>query len=287
MKRITKKSIVISLAAITVIAAVLTVIFIMPRGAKIQPVPAVDVSSAGIDVSQVPVRLIAQKGLSGLAPENTRFAIEKAGRESFTAVTFDIRETLDGVFVLMQDSTLNRMTNGRGKIKRLTYFELLNFTVDNGANIEEYSDVKIAELEEILDLCAQFGMRPYINIKQCSTDGITKLIAILTRRLDTQICAILSCNKEYLSTIKGLAPSTELWLIAPKLTKQEMEWLEENEGIYVAFDAQEQDNTEEKIKILIQAGKKTACIDVEDPQTVKRMYAMGVKDFHTDRILPK
>ncbi|HZK38563.1 MAG TPA: glycerophosphodiester phosphodiesterase family protein [Clostridia bacterium] len=287
MKRIIKKSLVISLAAVTLVAAILIGTFITLRDTKIQPVLALDVSSAGIDVSQVPVRLIAQRGLSGLAPENTRLAIERAGRESFTAVTFDIRETLDGVFVLMRESRVNTMTDGRGKIKSYTYFELLNFTVDNGANIEEYTDVKIAELEEILDLCAQFGMRPYINIKQSTTDGIAKLAAILTQRLDTQNCAVLSCDKEVLLSFKDIAPSTELWLLAPKLTQRNMEWLEENEWAYVAFDAQEKDSTEENIKTLVQAGKRLACIDVEDPQTIKRMYEIGVMDFHTDRILPK
>lgn len=287
MKRITKKSIIISLVAITVVGAILIGVFITLRSEKIQAVAGVDVSSAGIDVSQEPVRLIAQRGLSGLAPENTRFAVEKAGRESFTAVAFDVRETLDGVFVLMQDSTVNRMTNGRGRIKGYTYFELLNFTVDNGANIEEYTDVRIAELEEILDLCAQFALRPYINIKQCSAQGLAKLATMLTQRLDTQSCAVLSDNKELLLSLKKDTPSTELWLIAPKLTTQEMEWLSDKEWANVAFDAQEKENTEDKIKTLIQSGKRTACLDVKDPQTVKRMYALGVMDFYTDRILPK
>lgn len=287
LKKITKKQIGISLAVLAFVAAVLTVIFVALHDAKIQPVPTVDVSSAGIDVNQVPVQLIAHRGLSGDAPENTKFAIERAGRESFTAVSFDICETLDGVFVLMHDTTLNRMTNGRGKIKDFTYFELLNFTVDNGANVEEYADAKIPELEEVLDFCAQFGMRPYINIRQCSARGFEKLATILVQRKDEQNCVVLSSDQEYLSTIRTLAPETELWLVAPELTKQKMKWLEENEWAGAAFDAEKKINTDDKIKTLIQAGKRTACIDVKDPQTVKRMVDIGVIYFYTDCILPK
>ncbi|NLX92873.1 MAG: hypothetical protein GXZ02_03245 [Clostridiales bacterium] len=287
MRKTTKKQIGISAAVLIFAVAVLIVVSAAQRDAKIEPVPTVDISSAGIDINQVPVRLIAHRGLSGVAPENTKLAIERAGRESFTAVSFDIRETLDGVWALMHDNTVNRMTNGRGKIKDFTYFELLNFTVDNGANVEEYADGKIAELEEMLDFCAQFGMRPYINIKQGSAEGLAKLAAILAQRQGEQNCAVLSCDQAYLSTIKKLAPTTELWFIAPELTKQKLKWIEENEWAGVAFDAENKTNTDDKIKTLIQGEKQLACLGVKDPQTVKRMVAIGVMDFHTDSILPK
>lgn len=287
LRKITKKRIVLLAVAVAVAAVVLSVGLSAWRNAKIKPVQTIDVSTAGIDVNQVPVRLIAYRGLSATAPENTIVAVEKAARAGFTAVAFDIRETLDGVWVLMQNSTVNRMTNGRGKLEDFTYFELLNFNVDNGANIGEYTDIKIPDLEAVLNLCEQFGVRPYINIKQGSTGGITKLADLLVQRQETQNCAVLSHDKAYLTTIKDRAPNIELWLIAPALTKRETKWLLANEWAGVAFDADKKINTQDKVKTLIQAGKRIACLDVYDPQTIKQMYAVGVEDFYTCCILPK
>jgi glycerophosphoryl diester phosphodiesterase len=284
-----KNRIIIAVAAAcTLVLAGSVVIFTgIASNKKIEPIPTVSLSDVGLIISEENVKLVAHRGLSAVSPENTYYSVEKAGREGFTAVEIDIVETLDGVWVLMHDSTVNKMTDGRGKIKNQTYFELLNHTVNNGANIDSYSNVKIAELEEVLDLCAQFGVRPYIEIKQGSAQGIARLAKTFEERKDYQRFSVLSADKAVILQIKELSPSTELWYVADKLTTKNIEWLEDNKGISVAFNTGRKTNTDETVKAIIESGIKTAAWTVNEPETVKRLYAIGVEVFITDCILPR
>jgi len=285
--KITKKTIAIAVFAAVLVVALSLFTYISYRtNNKIQPVETIKLSEAGIVVNDEALRLIAYRGLSGISPENTYFAVEKAGREGFTAVEMDIRETLDGVWVLMHDSTINKMTDGRGKINKGTYFDLLNFTVDNGANISEYPDTKIAALEDVLDLCAKYGIRPYINVEQSSSAGLEKLAQIFTPRADTQNFSVLSSDRDILQQFKIISPSTELWFAADKLSESKIKWIEENKEYGIIFNAGNKSNTDEKIERIVKAGIKTACLDVKDTDTINRMNALGIKSFYTDRILP-
>ena len=70
------------------------------------------------------IRMIAHRGLSSLAPENTLPAYELAGKYGYYGAECDIHETKDGEFVLLHDDTLERMTNGSGKPEHYLLDEL-------------------------------------------------------------------------------------------------------------------------------------------------------------------
>lgn len=70
--------------------------------------------------------LIAHRGLAGY-PENTYTAILAAIDAGYKAVECDIARTSDGVYVLSHDWTIDRCSNGKGKISEMTYDELLKF----------------------------------------------------------------------------------------------------------------------------------------------------------------
>ena len=246
-----------------------------------------NISKTGINISDMSVSLTAQGGLSALAPEDTYFSVEKAGREGFITVEIDVHETLDGMWVLMKDDTINRMTDGCGKIKNYTFYELLDFNIDNGANIADYPKTKIASLDQVLDLCGRYGIRPVINIEQGSTDGLGNLVKLLQKWDITQRCTVTSAVKDYLSEMKRLSPKTEYWYVVNKLTKNNMEWLKANKGYGVEINANQKANTDAKIKELSKAGIKIACSNVDSLETLKRFYALGIRSFCTHCILPK
>ncbi len=58
------------------------------------------------------------------APENTIAAIEKAIEQGVDLLELDIRQSKDGVFVIMHDATVTRTTNGRGRVNEMTLKEL-------------------------------------------------------------------------------------------------------------------------------------------------------------------
>ena len=61
-------------------------------------------------------RVIAHRGASAAAPENTLAAFRAAKEQGAEMVELDARLTRDGVLVVIHDSTLDRTTDGRGRV---------------------------------------------------------------------------------------------------------------------------------------------------------------------------
>lgn len=68
--------------------------------------------------------IIAHRGYSARAPENTLAAIEAAIIAGADAVEFDLHVSSDGVPVLFHDATLARTTDGAGEVRELSFDEL-------------------------------------------------------------------------------------------------------------------------------------------------------------------
>lgn len=62
------------------------------------------------------------------APENTIAALEIAWEMGADSIEIDVRETSDGVLVLMHDSTVDRTTNGTGRVDEMTLAEIKALT---------------------------------------------------------------------------------------------------------------------------------------------------------------
>ena len=78
------------------------------------------------DVMKYP-RLCAHRGFNTVAPENSMPAFGAAVALGAEEIEFDLWSTLDGVLVSCHDSTLDRVSDGSGKIYDHTYEELLQF----------------------------------------------------------------------------------------------------------------------------------------------------------------
>ncbi|MBS7618882.1 glycerophosphodiester phosphodiesterase, partial [Candidatus Bathyarchaeota archaeon] len=85
--------------------------------------------------SKKPFTVVAHRGASGYEPENTIKAIEKAIDMNADAVEVDVRLSKDGVPVVIHDETLNRTTNGSGRVDSYTSEQLKNFDAGKGEKI--------------------------------------------------------------------------------------------------------------------------------------------------------
>ena len=105
-------------------------------------------------------RLCAHRGFNTVAPENSMPAFGAAVALGAEEIEFDLWSTKDGVLVSCHDSTLDRVSNGTGKIYDHTYDELLSldFGVKHG---EKFAGLKIPTFEEILQ---KFAGRVIMNI---------------------------------------------------------------------------------------------------------------------------
>lgn len=100
------------------------------------------------------MKIIAHRGASGYAPENTLASFEKAISMNVKAIEFDVQMTKDGKLVVIHDFFVDRTTNGHGFVFDLNYDELQ--LLDAGSSFDQkFKGEKIPLFEEVLDLIPQ------------------------------------------------------------------------------------------------------------------------------------
>ena len=104
--------------------------------------------------------IIAHRGASAHAPENTLSAMKLALEQGADVIELDVQLTADNKVVVIHDTTLDRTTNGSGKIRNLnlSHLQRLNAGYAYGP---AFPDEKIPTLESIFDA---LGSSTYFNI---------------------------------------------------------------------------------------------------------------------------
>jgi len=95
------------------------------------------------------VEIIAHRGASHAAPENTRAAVARAWEERADAVEVDVRLSADGRIVAIHDETVERTTDGRGRVAELSLDELKRLDAGRWKGAA-WAGQQIPTLEEVL-----------------------------------------------------------------------------------------------------------------------------------------
>ena len=148
------------------------------------------------------VKMAAHMGLSAVEPQNTIPAFEKAGRMEFDAVECDINETKDGKFVIIHDSTVDRTTDGTGAIAELTLEQIKALNVTFGNNIDKYTNLKVPTLEEYLEVCKRYKMKPLMEVKAMDNNSIDNFLNILKAWGNESQVMVASFNYSLLQKIR-------------------------------------------------------------------------------------
>src|SRR4030042_4999738 len=89
-------------------------------------------------------KIMGHRGASFYEPENTLRSFRRALQMGVAAVELDVHRTRDGRLAVIHDATLERTTNGRGRVRDFTLAELQQLDAGQGE--------RIPSLEEALDL---------------------------------------------------------------------------------------------------------------------------------------
>lgn len=95
-------------------------------------------------------KIVAHRGASGIAPENTYAAFKKAISSEVDAIEIDVHQTKDGQVVIIHDETLDRTTTGKGPISEKTYEELNKLDAGSWFDVR-FSDERIPLFSDFLD----------------------------------------------------------------------------------------------------------------------------------------
>lgn len=234
------------------------------------------------------VSLIAHRGMSSMAPENTTASFEQAGKHYYWGAECDVYRTADGVWIVSHDTNTYRMMDKTANIEKKSYAELMEMNVDNGANIDEYPDLKMCSLEDYLKICKQYNMVPIIELKgKNNTEHYDEITALVSKyELEAQY---ISFHFENLQKIRELTDAPVFYLVQ-KIEQEDIDLALTLKDCGISFNGNKEENYEVDESGANMIGKCAAAElplaswTIDDPDVLARLVENGVTTITTNAI---
>lgn len=152
--------------------------------------------------------VFAHRGGGGLFPENTLDAFKYSAQMGVDVLELDVHSTSDGVLVVMHDATLDRTTDGAGRVSQMTLAEIkkldagFKFTPDGGQSFPfRGRGITIPTLQEIFDALPDktFNVEP----KQAEPSITTPLCEIIRGRKMTEKVIVGSFRQQAIDEFRA------------------------------------------------------------------------------------
>jgi len=243
-------------------------------------------------------RVIAHRGASGMAPENTMAAFDLAVELGCRYVELDVRLTADKKVVVCHDSMVDRVTEGSGKVANLTYDRLRSldagyrFTRDGGKAFPyRGKGVHMPLLEEVLQKHPELCM--YIELKDYRPLLLVKVLELLERhgRLDDGTVLVSSFGHRALKRMRRLSPKiltgssrVEMWQLLLS-TALRAPVLFRGKGLAFQLPVRKLGVTCTSPKVVALAhrlGLEVHTYTIDDENEMRRLLDMGVDGLFTN-----
>lgn len=141
-------------------------------------------------------KIVAHRGYSGVAPENTLDAFAKAVDIGADMIELDVQRTADGEIVVFHDTELSRITGAEGMVSEWSYDRLQTLDAGNGEHIPT--------LAEVLDFIQPTELGIYLELKDIGeAEGFAVSVAALVEEAQMQDRVLFaSFNYQYLQQIR-------------------------------------------------------------------------------------
>ena len=215
--------------------------------------------------------IVAHRGENGVFPENTIAGFLEAVRLGASQIEFDVRHTKDGVAVIMHDETVDRTTNGKGKVAELTFAEIRSLDAGVKKN-ERFAGTTIPTLEEALDCLPQ---TLWINV-HTYTDKPLEVARIIIEK-NRQHQAFIACGRSAALAVKKEYPQIMICNMerrgedVSRYIRETIEWK-------CDFIQLRQLGTPEEMTLLKDAGVRINFFSARNPRQFREFVEAGV-DF--------
>lgn len=229
-------------------------------------------------------RIIGHRGAKGHAPENTLASFRKAKELGATWIEFDVKETEDGVLVIMHDDDLDRTTNGKGPMAKTMWSVVKE--LDAGSWFHpSFSNEKIPTLEETFLLLEELNIGANIEIKPCPGREEQTAIAVANeivnkwpKELPTPL--VSSFNMKSLVAAKRFQPNLIIGVLFERLPHDWKKIIEEVQAETIHIDHEIVHG--DMIKEMNQKGYPVLTYTVNDRKRAYNLFNMGVSAIFTD-----
>lgn len=248
--------------------------------------------------TQNDVRVVAHRGYSAQAPENTIPAFEKAAENGYDTVECDIGWTKDDVPVIIHDSTINRTARNSIGLKPILpkWCSDMNYNkiqkYDFGSWFSpEFRGTKIPTFDELLQCGSENNLDLYVELKEGSGFDEEKAQILLQSLegsgMEDKITWI-SFDESYLEIIKDLMPDARLgYLSRSSVSEDTIDTLnslktDEND---VFLDIKSSKIDEEGSEMLNDAGYDFEAWTINNTDKLSDLAELNCKGITTDRLL--
>lgn len=244
-------------------------------------------ATAGI-AAEPKVEIVAHRGASFDAPENTVAAVKLAWTQKADASEFDVYLTKDGKIVVIHDADTKRTAGGELKVPESTLAELRKLDAGKWKGAK-FAGERIPTLEEML-ATVPAGKRVFIEVK-CGPEIVPELDRVLkAAKLRPEQTAVISFNAGVIAATKKARPDLPCYWVVGLNGKGKPKTAEELIAKAKAIKADGLDLSAtpavldkafgDKVKA---AGLALYVWTVDDPALAKKMLAAGVESITTNK----
>lgn len=225
-------------------------------------------------------KVVAHRGYSAVAPENTLAAFRAAIDAGADAIEFDVRLTRDGHAVVLHDATVDRTTNGHGEVSKLTLAELRALRA-NKRFAPRFPDARVPTLDEVLAL-ARGRTMALAELKDPDRKRLPRLLAEALIRHDmARRTLVISFHAGSLRRFRKLAPAVPVGLLAlpydPPRRRAIQVRADAMLGFFGALDRR-------VVRTARAAGLEVYSWTVNDPVALRRIARLGVDGIISDDV---
>ena len=223
------------------------------------------------------VQIIAHRGSTRKAPENTMAAVQKAVEEMTDCVEIDVQMTRDGVVVLGNDANLRRVAGVNRPIYSMTLEEIRNLEVGSSFS-PEFAGEKIPTLEEVLAFC-KGSVNLNIEIKRTGMDRElpARVVELIQEQEMEKQCVVTSTSMSHLMQVKELEPKLCTGYIV-SAAYGDFDPGRQVDFISIRYEFAD----EELVEHMHDQGKRVYAWTVNAPGELRRLEAVGVDGIITD-----
>ncbi len=231
-------------------------------------------------------RLCAHRGAGKLAPENTLAALRLGAHHGWRMFEFDVKLAGDGTPILMHDDTVDRTTDGRGRVAQASLTDLMRLDAGSWHSVA-YAGEGVPTLARVARWLLANDFQCNIEIKPCTGRDFETGAAVASEAdllfRDADVAPLLSSFSE--SALEGAAeaaPDLPRALLCSSLAP---DWAARCLALgCIAIDPQHLAIDEAMVDEAHGRGLRVMTYTVNDPQRVRLLLEWGVDTVITDAI---
>ena len=231
--------------------------------------------------------IIAHRGESAKAPENTIAACQLAIDNGANWLEVDVNVSSDGELFLHHDDSLQRCTDGTGYLVSKTKSELRSLDAGSWFS-KDFAGEKLATLDELIELLGQLpeSRNAGLNLEVKPTPGWEyPLVNAVSKRIqagwpENVALLISSFSPLALEALREQLPNAQLGLLVSAIPENWQSWMQRFDcnTFHCAADFV----TDEFCREASKAGIQVLCYTVNDKNRAEQLLAMGVSSVFSD-----